>query len=466
MKLPICTHCKTFATDPAIPFCDYCGEPLKCQELEEEAFTPLLLIAGIRDNLTLNHNTACRLFFRNFDAGSIRDLTVQLKSRTAREAWEERLPTIARGMDTDYIGVAEFLPAAAGDIVLVFILSFTDCRGARRRYQGELTMSIADPAGNSQQAHITFNVTNSKMMGNDLSDLIRIHGAERGDSNPPTVDGFRRIPIALRLTEFAPGQLQGAAGGRNFAAAGGRYRLEFEGREAGRRVLILTQSSVALGMKKYTTDPRVGLTLRLLPCRSEALDPENWQKTLCISSPHATVQARADHVAIRDEPGSKNGVYLGESGGKRPGAPARQLPKGDWQRLPERCEIFIGQQVLQLSAQTFCGERGGIEALRLGRVNNLPELEYLLAVRRVRIGSGAECAVRVGEPGFPAVAAMLEWNGARWTLTAAVDTPEVKLGGRTLHAGETAPVTAASRIQAGAYQWSFDAAVVEDFTEA
>lgn len=463
MKLIVCAHCKTLAMDPAAERCDYCDEPLACEEIDEETFTPLLPVAGIRDNLTLNHNTACRLFFRNFDAAPIRDLQVRLKSRTAREVWEDQLPPIMRGMNPNYAAVAEFLPAAAGDIVLVFILEFTDSRGARRRYQGELTMTIADPAGNSQQAHITFNVTNSKLMGNDLSDMIRIQGAERGDSNPATVDGFRRIPIAMRLTGFSSAPLQ-VQSGRVFPPLDGRYRLLSEGPEAGRRMMILTQNPLALGMKKYTSEPSVGLTLRLLPCRSEAQDPENWQKTRCISSPHATLKACGDHFEIRDEPGSKNGVYLGEGGEQaRPAAP-RQLTKGKWERFPERCEVYIGRDVLQLSAQVFRGA-AGLDALRLTRVNNLPELEYMMAVRSLRIGAGPQCAVCVNASDYPAIVATLTWNGAVWSLVAAVESPQVRLNGRPLRAGEAAPITAASRIQAGAYQWSFDAAAIEDFTE-
>lgn len=466
MKLPVCAHCKSLVIDPSLEECDYCHETLACEEIEERDFTPLLLVAGIRDNLMLNHNTACRLFFRNFDGGPIKDLRIRLKSRTADVACVERPLTIARGMDTQkHPGTAQFKPDTAGDLVLSFMMDYTDCRGAVRSYEGDLVMNINEPAANMQEAHITFNVTNSKMMGVDISDMVRIHGGERGDSNPSTVDGFRRLPIAMWQIGFtaAPPPSQPVQSGRVFPPLDGRYRLLCEGPDAGRRVMILTQNPLALGMKKYTSDPSVGLTLRLLPCRSEALDAENWQKTRYISSPHATLKACGDRFEIHDEQSSKNGVYLAEGGGERPAA-ARQLPKGKWERLPERCEIFIGRDVLQLSAQVFRGA-AGVDALRLTRVNNLPELEYVMAVRGLRIGAGAECAVRVNAPDYPVVVATLAWNGAVWSLTAAVESPQVRLNGRALRAGEAAPITAASRIQAGAYQWNFDAAAIEDFTE-
>lgn len=498
MSLQICSHCKSLARDPGLAVCDYCGETLVCQQLEEPDFVPLLLVAGIRQDLMLNHNTACRLFFRNFDGGPIRGLSVRIESRTAREPWEETLPPIARGMNTDHAGMAEFLPREPGDLVLKFILAFSDCRGARRRYRGELAMSIQEPAQNSQQAHITFNVTNSKLMGNDMSDLIRMQGASQSEPISQNPDGFRRIPIALRLTDYTPGTGAPAEAGesvRNFANAGGRWRLAFEGSEAERRVLILTRTTVALGMKKFTSAPAVDLTLRLLPCRSEAQDPENWRKTRGISSPHATIQARHDHFVIRDEPGSKNGIYLraltgGESqplasasqGGKlfqaTPGdrMPPAQLapegcgelsqpPRGQWERLPERCEIHIGQRLLELRAQTFRSAEGEPYALLLQRVDNTPELEYIIALRRIYIGSGPKCPVRVHDPGFPAIAAALEWNGGQWTVVAGVDQPEVRVDGQGVPRSQSRPISGPCQIQIGSYRWRLDAAVIEDFTQ-
>lgn len=499
MLLQICNQCKSLAADPGLAFCDYCGQSLTRQALEERDFVPLLLVAGIRPDLYLGRNAACRLFFRNFDLGEVGDLKLRLESRTAREAWEKTLPPIPRGMTPEQVAVAEFMPREAGDMVLVFTLNFTDCRGARRRYEGELTMNIQDPGSGSQQAHITFNVTGSKLMGNDLSDLVRMQGASREELGSQGPEGFRRIPIPLHLVAFTPGQTGAgpaeAALARDFAGAGGRWRLAFEAGEPGRRILILTHPSVALGMKKFTTTPQVDLTLRLLPCRSEALDPENWQKTRGISSPHATIQARQDHFVIRDEPKSKNGVFLaalkgGEvsplpsvaEGGRLFAARAgdampaqrdapeacsalRPLPKGEWEPLPERCEIHLGRNLLQLRAQTFRSAEDELYALLLQRENNATALEYIIAVRRLYVGSGPKCPIRVHDPGFPAIAAALEWNGAQWAVVGGVDRPEVRVDGQVVGRGQVRPLSRACRIGIGSYQWSFDAAVIEDFTQ-
>jgi len=74
----------------------------------------------------------------------------------------------------------------------------------------------------------------------------------------------------------------------------------FEGAEKGRKTLLLAMNTLALGMRKYTKDARIGLTIRLLPCRSRKLDPKNWERNRLISSPHVTIESSLENVTIDD----------------------------------------------------------------------------------------------------------------------------------------------------------------------
>lgn len=277
-----------------------------------------------------------------------------------------------------------------------------------------------------------------------------------------------------------------------------KARLVFEDAEAGRKTLILVKPRLAVGVNKFTRDPKVDLTLRLLPCRSQEQDPENWKRNLLISSPHFTIEARESAFLIRDEMDNKNGTALAElkggddefdesvtdadtvfqtasmmetlkevtlGGGSPKEGQTTGLPKRKWTPLPERCSISIGKRAMVLHAQTFISSHWNLYALRLKRVENCPGIEYVQLIRRAYIGSDPNCPIRILDPSFPRLAAAIDFNKGRYFLATGQAESRVLLNGKELGKSTAAPLTHVSLIEIGNYRWRFEPATIDDFTE-
>jgi hypothetical protein len=496
--------------------CDMCGSELATHAItDERVFLPLLPYMDIKRKLKLGRNSLCKLYFHNRDADEIQNVEVKIESKILCEGWSGLVRNVSRGIDKEPAVKTDICPKASGETALRLTLKYTDARGAVRVYSGDAEIEIVEPEGKAQAAHVTVQMTNPTFRGIghvEFSKMIELQNANVGPE--PAPDDVCRILIPLRLEDYTPAPTKegdsrripilqipreeaGVCAGC-FPKAMERARLVFTGAEEGRKVLLLTKPTVALGMKRFTKSPGVDLTLRLLPCRSEKLDHENWRHNRLISSPHATIAAHEDHFEIRDEPHSKNGTFLvhisggegepalsvgdGEPMYQKPMSPDDQmipkvvataevegemkpLPKGEWVTLPDRCEIAIGRRVLVLRAQTFTSRDRGLYALRLERVGNYAELEYVLVVKRVYIGSLSKCPVRVRDAKFPPLAAALDWRDGQFRLLANVDDPPIRLDGKAIPKRGSVGLKRPCTITIGDYAWRFEEATVEDFTE-
>jgi hypothetical protein len=517
LAIEICSHCNgAVGRGEKGRFCGQCGKELVVVEAPEEDFDPLLLIVDIQKSLRLKRNTVCMVYFRNLDRETIEDVRLKIESSVLEKSWEGRVRRVERGLSDRPAALPEVLPRYGGKTVLYFTLEFKDPRGADRVYEGSQIITIEEPEDVNQSAQVTFDLSNANFRGIgevDFSKLIELPNVNMSPKSAP--EDVCRIPIPLTLDKFSPPEEPHVDGekappisepsktavsqqaGETLPRGMERARLAFEGPETGRKTILLTQPTVALGVRKFTRDPRVGLTLRRLPCRSERQDPENWAKNRMISSIHASIRASADGFDLRDE-GSKNGTFLLELPGEEgdapgsvgdgatmfqtspdfngqaipamssPGPPrgaAKPLVPAQWTRLPSRSEVLLGNRVMLLRAQTFSSSKRGLYALRLTRPENCPELEFIHVVQRAYIGSGPKCPIRIADPCFPALAAALDFLDGWFLLLAGVDDPPVTVDGMKVRSGRKHLLKRPCRIQIGDWAWRFEEAGIEDFTE-
>jgi hypothetical protein len=492
LEIEVCAHCSTAVKSiEKSLYCMLCGETLTVRTYEEVEFFPLLLVIDIKKQLRLNQSYLCRMYFRNLDCEEIRNIAVKVSSKVLHEEWTDTISCITRGMSEVARARAELYPERPGDMALHFTIEFMDPRGAFRTYKGDVELEVAPPESQSQSANVTVNITASKAMGIDLSELVKFKDANLQAASAP--EGYHRIPVALHLDKFKPGKRQPSPQSDAAPAAKlERARLVFEAAERGRKTILLTKSAITMGRRKQSQDSRVNLTLRVLP------SAENERANRAISKRHAHIQARGDHFEVQDDPESMNGAFLisltggeGADGlsigdeetalqtGVRPGdapivktpepaeveGPMTDLPKGQWVALPERCEISIGKRLLVLRAFTFTSRDRGLYALRLQRVDNHPELEYVVIAKRAYIGSMTKCPIRVRDEKFPALAAALDYEEGQFTLFAFSENPPVCLNGKTVPSKSAVKLPRPSRITIGDYVWCFDQATDDDFTK-
>ncbi len=128
------------------------------------------------------------------------------------------------------------------------------------------------------------------------------------------------------------------------------------------------------------------LVLRVLPCRSAALDPANFAATREISGNHATIEEREGAAWLTDH--SSLGTTLDDIA----------VPKGTPVRLPSRFRLRLAQ-ALTLEGRTFPADPARdrpLEAVHFRRVGSCPEHAYLWVVRAASLGAAGEPVVDGG----------------------------------------------------------------------
>jgi len=135
------------------------------------------------------------------------------------------------------------------------------------------------------------------------------------------------------------------------------------------------------------------VVLRLLPCRSEVEDPENWRLSEEVSRVHVQLEAGdAGRLTATDR--SSRGTWLetrsaggGPPSGPAPGVPptARRLPAGRPEAIDDRFALALAR-ALVLEGTCLRGEDGGIDAVIVRRPKNAPHHVYALVPRRLDLG--------------------------------------------------------------------------------
>ncbi|HVR74365.1 MAG TPA: serine/threonine-protein kinase [Planctomycetota bacterium] len=217
-----------------------------------------------------------------------------------------------------------------------------------------------------------------------------------------------------------------------------------------RRAFLIFEEKAGMGR---SSDPERGIAnhiiLRCLPCRSRALDPENWQKNLTISHSICTVHPEGSSLVIEPAPGLKNGLGIG---GVRSSRTARIQA--------DRFHLSIGDRALELDGYLFprsadgpnldlsfleegrpfevepprltgySNDACGLDCVSFHRVRNAPLHEYHVVYRILRIGSSAQAHLKLRGAGVEAVHAAVILEAGEAFLLALAPRVRVACGAR------------------------------------
>ncbi len=188
-----------------------------------------------------------------------------------------------------------------------------------------------------------------------------------------------------------------------------------------RKIFLLPASELVFGMSKREKHPDVDVVLRLLPSRSIKLDPANWKASAMISKAHWRLRVIDGQVQLMDI--SRNGITinrtslddsdlesLGDIVGLFGTAPEKgeadfvRVIKNEWRTIPDHLSLTLGNNLLDLKIDTFRDERSNkVNSVRVSRLINYPQHQYLQLIYRAGIGNSPACAVHFDVPGKDAV---------------------------------------------------------------
>jgi hypothetical protein len=149
------------------------------------------------------------------------------------------------------------------------------------------------------------------------------------------------------------------------------------------RTLFIVPGDVArIGRRKEDCD----VVTRWLPCRSAALDPENWDRNREISRAQLRIFVSPAGISIAPEPDVSSSTHLEKD--------------GESQRLAERTRVSTGQTRVRLGAPGGTPraglllviapvvQDGHVVAALVTRPENVAEHAYLVLSSRCRLGRG------------------------------------------------------------------------------
>jgi serine/threonine protein kinase len=159
-----------------------------------------------------------------------------------------------------------------------------------------------------------------------------------------------------------------------------RARVELPGADGRRRSLFLFATpSLPFGRARPGTDGAAiqnEIVLRLLPCRSEAQDRDNFQATRRVSGHHGEFVAAEGAVWLVDR--STLGTTID----------GVRVPREARVRLPGRFRLCVAEAI-ELEGEVL-GAEGAAEALALRRVGNYEGHEYVWVLARAAIEGRGE----------------------------------------------------------------------------
>ncbi len=186
-----------------------------------------------------------------------------------------------------------------------------------------------------------------------------------------------------------------------------------------RKIFLLPTSELVFGMAKREKHPDIDIVLRLLPSRSLKLDPKNWEASAKISKAHWRLRVVDDRVQLMDI--SKNGITinrtslddndlgsLGDIASLLGTAPEEgnndndfiRVTKNEWLTIPDQLNLILGEQLLDLKIEVFRDALSNkVNAVRVLRLTNYPQHQYLQLIYRASIGTLPTCAVQFDMPG-------------------------------------------------------------------
>jgi predicted component of type VI protein secretion system len=254
--------------------------------------------------------------------------------------------------------------------------------------------------------------------------------------------------------------------------------LCLRGEDDPRRLFVFLTDSISwFGRRKPTPEtarPSNDLVLRLLPCRSEDEDRQNWAHTMAISGTHGGFVLRDNGLFLHNT--SRLGLFLN----------GRKLVEEEKTRLPDVFILMLAGalrlrgRLFRPAAQAFlldcptdlrlpkpslldAAVRGPVDCLRLLRVINRPEDEYLFLYRTAAIGSSSCCPIHLPGLGVaPLHARLLRHRGMLLLACERGGLRTTKVDDQLLGANEVRPLSPGMRLQLGETKLRVEAATPKD----
>ena len=363
-------------------FCPGCGWP--AVETGIGDLCPLVVLLHVKPGWRAGETGLCDIALANRLSVSLYDVRLRFQSHllpnTPHLDFEELPPGLCRNFFTPL----EVQPRIGGEYRVEIIADFNSTLGRKEQYVGEVRVAISSGGVQNQAIHVELNA--EKILGVDMSNMIHQSGTAPERMGP---DAWIDVPLLASHAATPPVPA---------------YRACLKSETSAHSIFLFAGNRLAFGMAKKERYPEVDLTLRLLPVRSQELDPANWAKSAMISKLHGRLRVVAGSLQIKDE--SRNGIYLrlnaSEGGLASLGelgdwigtldedaslASATRLAKGEWRTLPDHATLTLGKNILHLHLDVCRSQTDGlIDTVHIRRLGNSPTHEYLLVVRSWHLG--------------------------------------------------------------------------------
>ncbi|OQW98050.1 MAG: hypothetical protein BWK74_05470 [Desulfobacteraceae bacterium A6] len=237
-----------------------------------------------------------------------------------------------------------------------------------------------------------------------------------------------------------------------------------------------TQEKVYLYSKPIITigrDNKNDIVLRVEPCLPQDKYPDNFTKSLGISSEHAKITIENGYLYLQDWGGerqfSKYGTFLN---GRKVGREWEQFPLHDGCRIDIAGVLELGCRFLwnikkqgreyrrQDSCLSVLGDisdscfgidkQGAVNAVRITRINNFSRgAEYIIIIREVTIGRSAGNGIVIDDESVSDIHAKIFYRGDRYWIEDLNSRHGTKVNDAVIGPGKEIPLEMQARISIG-----------------
>jgi hypothetical protein len=272
--------------------------------------------------------------------------------------------------DPEAVVAGRFIPRIAGEHVLHSIrVAVQDLEAPARTTflkmgRGAFSFRVA-PAESSEPSNIV-------IQGSVYGSLVGGKAPGLGSTPSYASDPVNWVPVQLAADREAHWWTSRTS---EVEHATGCLLLRWTARGQGRMLFITSGKQVRMGRRKEDND----LVLRWLPCRSEAMDPENWKRNQSLSRRHILLNVAPRQAAVEVDPSALAPTYVevdDHLSKLRPGQPVPLTKEGRF-RLGEPDGSPDNGLLVSFQPILKNGRLGGVHVTR---PENLPCQAYLVVV--------------------------------------------------------------------------------------
>ena len=448
-------------------FCQNCGSPIK-KTNKSEKFS-LMVLLKMKSSLRANEKAICDVNLINSSDLILSDVHVKARSDLFERDQEIHLVSLPPG---EYKGkplAFDVLPTLSGEYRIELEVGVSSDPQGIGQYDGEVRVEIGRSDDSSKSVHV--DIKAERFVGVDMSGMIG------WDRDKEKVDVIAKAEGEWKIVHLYPVK-------RVEFEYAKRAKLLVQEQGKTRTVFLIAKQEICFGMAKRERRKEIDLTLRLLPSRSRAKDPENWQKSAMISKLHGRLRVVGAKMQIMDS--SRNGIFIrGETEADdlelvslgewaelygtldEDGSEERSLvriAKGEWVTIPDHVNISLGQNILRLNIRAFHSQdSGNIGAVRISRVSNCQQHEYIHILDRIYIGHSEENAVCINDGNEETILGEIYVSKGQYHFRNFMRKGKVDIGGKLLSERSSCPLKPGDMIGIDQRSILFDSAQDNDF---